>query len=111
MGTSLAAGIGSLPDDVDGVLIMLCDQPLITTSYLASLIDQFLNEKITICSGYNGITGVPAIFPRSLFGDLMSLKGDKGAGSLLKTVNKIILDCPLAANDVDTMKDYRSLIR
>ena len=111
MSSSLAIGIESLSKDIDAVLIMLCDQPLITNQYLKSLLDHFLKHQVTICSGYNGICGVPAIFPKRLFPDLMKISGDRGAGVLLNKTNKIVIDCPLAMKDIDTMEDYHSILK
>ncbi|MDA0195082.1 MAG: nucleotidyltransferase family protein [Bacteroidetes bacterium] len=111
MGSSLAKGIESLSKDSDGVLIMLCDQPLITKQHLKSLVDHFLKHQITICSGYSGVSGVPAIFPKKLFPDLMKISEDKGAGILLTQINKIVIDCPWATKDIDSMEDYQSITK
>ena len=36
-----------------------------------------------VASSYAGVHGIPAVFPRSVFPDLLALRGDKGARSLL----------------------------
>jgi molybdenum cofactor cytidylyltransferase len=36
-----------------------------------------------VASAYAGVHGVPAIFPRSVYADLLALRGDQGARALL----------------------------
>ena len=40
MGASIRAGIGAVPGDVDGVLLCLCDQPLVDAGVLRRLVDR-----------------------------------------------------------------------
>jgi molybdenum cofactor cytidylyltransferase len=68
-----------------GILILGCDQPRLTAAHLRALIEAFMvqNQPAIVASAYAGIHGVPAVFPRSTFADLLALKGDKGARALL----------------------------
>jgi molybdenum cofactor cytidylyltransferase len=68
-----------------GILILGCDQPRLTAAHLRALIEAFTarNQLAIVASAYAGIHGVPAVFPRSVFADLLALKGDKGARALL----------------------------
>jgi molybdenum cofactor cytidylyltransferase len=52
-------------------------------------------------------TGVPAIFPRSVFSDLASLRGDVGARVLLQRNPDRVVRVPMAsaAIDIDTPED------
>lgn len=92
----------------DGVLILLADQPAIEGNYFKSIIKIF-NENPTkiIASNYDGIFGVPAIFPKKLFPDLLLIKGDKGAKEFIKLKTNEVLTSKITANfiDLDTKED------
>ena len=91
---------------------MVCDQPHITAVLLNKLlaVQKETGKPIVACS-YSGVTGTPALFHKSLFPALLSLKGDKGAGKLLQqqTVSVATVPFPEGAIDIDTMEDYKKL--
>jgi molybdenum cofactor cytidylyltransferase len=113
---SIHAGINALDataPNVDGALILTCDQPRLTTAHLRTLIDTFcVQQKPTIvASAYAAVLGIPAAFPRMAFANLLALKGDKGARSLLADP-----PCPLIAVaftggevDIDQPEDLAQL--
>ena len=71
MGTTLSAGMNYFLQkeiDVEAVIVMVCDQPYLTTEKLESLIDAFQNSSANIiATTYNDILGVPALFSKNLF--------------------------------------------
>jgi len=117
MGTSLSTGLQELlrtSPDVHGVLIMLCDQPLVTESALRALCDAYRagGNRIT-ASGYAGAVGVPAIFARSLFPELLALEGGMGARTIIQRHRDSVRVVPIpeAALDVDTAEDLAELTK
>lgn len=88
MGTSISRGISeslNLYNDLDHILMLLSDQPFITSEKIQDLIRVQNSTKMSaVFSEYAGNIGVPAIFSRTLFSDLKGLKGDLGAKKLLK---------------------------
>ena len=56
-------------------------------------------------------TGAPAIFPRWTFGDLLELRGDRGAQMLLRRYSDRVVRVPMprAAIDIDTPEDLLEL--
>ena len=113
LSTSIIAGINHLKDkNFDSVLIMLADQPNVNTNYLNKLITASEEDKnVIIASCYPNKVGVPAIFPKQYFNQLLQLKGDKGAKYLLNNQHSKIIK--LNANnllDIDTIQDYQKLI-
>lgn len=111
---SLKMGLKRLPEQCRGVLVMLCDQPLIQEHHLEQLIDTWLQNPEGIVAGrYEETCGVPAIFPRRLFDELLALNGDAGARSLLAERHAEVTAIPLeeAAMDIDTQADYETLLR
>ncbi len=86
-----------------GVLLMTCDQPRTTVEHLCMMIEKFDGESnpLLIASTYAGIRGTPAIFPRTMFADLMGLRGDKGARGLLAKTSLPVMEIPLEGGEVD----------
>ncbi len=112
MSASLRTGIQQLcGTKISGVLVMLCDQPLLNVDDLTHLVTvwQTLPEE-PAASTYKGVTRVPAIFPEHCLPALMTLQGDTGARSLLDaypTVSSV--EIPSAAFDIDTVEDLARL--
>ncbi|MCV6588568.1 MAG: nucleotidyltransferase family protein [Marinobacterium sp.] len=106
MGRSIAFGVTQLAEHYDGVLVLLSDQPALTSAHITQLLHQFDSETI-ICSYYQHRRGAPALFPARYFPALMQLQGDKGAQSLLKASESAVIACPIpeAAFDIDRPAD------
>lgn len=84
-----------------GLLLAVCDQPLLTTEHVDALLTAFRAERRPVGSAYAGIVGVPAVFGRASFAELLRLRGDRGAGALLRDGAGAIT-WPAGAEDVDT---------
>ncbi|WP_435255572.1 nucleotidyltransferase family protein [Tenacibaculum sp. A30] len=115
LSTSIVKGIKFLLNyNFDSVLIMLADQPHVTSEYLNSLIEASKNNPSKlIASNYQGSVGVPAIFPKNYFNDLLDLKGDKGAKNFLLQQNNNVIKVNSTQNllDIDTPEDYQYLLK
>jgi molybdenum cofactor cytidylyltransferase len=117
MGASISCGIQHIvseKEEIDGLLIMLCDQPLIHASYLNMLIDAFASSgKKIVATKYARHMGVPVIFDVSYFPLLSTLEADTGARSLMEK-NKLDclgFDAPGNNPDIDTEADYHKLLK
>ena len=86
-----------------GVLLMTCDQPRVTAEHLRKMIEEFDTRKkvVMIASLYAGTRGIPAIFPRAMFANLLGLQGDKGARGLLAKASLPVVQIPLEGGEVD----------
>lgn len=94
------------------VLFMVCDQPYINTVLLNKLITlQRQTGHSIVASKYAKTAGIPAIFSRDLFPELLQLTGDKGARKLIEQQKEAVATVafPLGTIDIDTMADYESL--
>ena len=114
MSSSIKAGLAKLlklDPEIDGVLITLMDQPLVTAEHLAGFIERFRADRPNVIAAeYGGITGVPALFSRRLFDELLKLEGDQGARSIVRKrmdLSKVRLE--KAAADLDTLEELRNL--
>lgn len=112
IGTSIGVAARALEENADGVLILLADQWAVTPADLGALVQRWDKEPHRIvASGYQDCHGVPAVFPRSLFGELALLDGDTGARKLLRKYAQGVRVVALehAAKDLDTPQDLIEL--
>ena len=103
------------PDkNITDTIFMLCDQPFVNRFLIDSLIykRQETGHKITACT-YSNTVGVPALFSRSLFPQLLSLKGQDGAKRIITDYTDDIATVPFEKGrfDIDTIADYEELLR
>lgn len=108
MGSSIRAGMAALPGAAEAVLILLADQPAVSTEDLRRLVSAWRRQPSLIVAALHGTTtGAPAIFPRWCFAELSSLRGDLGARTLLRRyVDRVVrVPMPSAAIDIDTPED------
>lgn len=116
MGTSIAAAakfIKEQPEHFDGMLIMLADQPLVSSEHLDKMIKGFSSRKNAIVTtAYDKTAGVPTLFHRDYFDLLMDLDGDVGAKDIIDKNKKEVLHIPSEVGffDIDTLDDYRKLL-
>ena len=100
-------------NSLDGILIILGDQPLMSKKYLENMIHTFFNKKPDIVSSkYKKSFGVPAIFGNSIFQSLTNLNQDFGAKKLMEIHLKsmtILKPDQEILYDIDTEKDYRDI--
>lgn len=89
------------------LLLMVCDQPRLTTEHLTALLAEHARTGAVVGSGYRGTVGVPAVFPASSFGALEQLTGDRGARALLAGAAAIAWED--GAIDVDSEADVTAL--
>jgi len=100
--------------NIKKVLFILGDQPEISVNYLESLIQlSTKNPDKIVATKYKNNFGVPAVFPKFFFNELLKIEGDKGAKELLIKLNEFIILPNLAANfmDLDTLDDYELYLK
>jgi molybdenum cofactor cytidylyltransferase len=114
MASSLRAGVEAATRDASAVLLLVCDQPFVTTG----LIDKYIHLHRTdpntlIAAAYSGTIGVPALFPKRWMAELLQLHGDRGAKTILETYRNELATIPFedGAIDIDTVDDLKKLIR
>jgi molybdenum cofactor cytidylyltransferase len=107
IGSSIRAGILQLQKTepaASAVLLMLSDQPFVGESQLSRLVHARQKTRNPIvCSQYSETVGVPAIFGREFFDELMQL-GKAGAKELLLAHSNQCAHVlmPEAERDIDT---------
>jgi CTP:molybdopterin cytidylyltransferase MocA len=114
--SSIHAGLreaGVVAPEASGVLLMGCDQPRLTADHLRLQIETFgeQNEAAIVASTYAGVSGIPAVFPRQTFPDLLALRGDKGARALIAraTCPVVMIQFDGGEVDIDSPEDLAKL--
>ena len=115
MSSSIWVGLEALlavNQDLEAVAIALCDQPFVSSQTLDRIVEayRFTGNPI-IASEYAGTLGVPVLFSRSLFSELMALKSNEGAKKLIKKHIHEVFSVPFPEGsiDIDTPNDYEQL--
>lgn len=112
MGASICAGVNALPTNTQAVMIVLADMPDLGTQDMSMTIQSWKKNPDQIHRGTTqaGIFGHPVVFPARCFDALGRLKGDSGAGAVLKNerVIPVILPDEHATTDLDTPEDWKN---
>ena len=108
LAASLAAGLEAL-GDVDAAAILLGDQPLVTAEVLAMVIEAASGPWPAARATFAGAPGHPVVLRRPLFGHVRGLRGDRGAGQLLSTVEVTSVEVAHLCRDLDV--DSRADLR
>ena len=117
MASSIRCGMEELvkiAPSIAGVIIMVCDQPYVTAKLLTDLVEKHEDSsKPIIASRYNNNIGTPALFDKTIFALLLSLKGDSGAKKIMKSNPDWVetVNFPFGEIDIDTSLDYELLMK
>lgn len=106
--SSIRMAVHSAPPASAALLLMLADQVAITVDDLVRLHASWRRHPVLIAAAlYDGAPGLPAIFPRWAFTDLLSLRGDSGARLVLRRNIDRVVRVPMsnARIDLDTSED------
>lgn len=112
MGSSLKAGLAYLTSksNPDAIMAMVCDQPFVTTAHLDRLLEAFERSgKQAVASGYGATSGVPAIFGKHLYEEILRMPDDEGAKKIIarrQENERITIELVQGETDLDTYDDY-----
>lgn len=114
--SSIKAGVTHVLDhykNIENIILMVCDQPYVEGNLLKHLVEtkHTANKPIAACS-YMDTIGVPALFDKRYFPELLSLQGEEGGKKILFKHKDSIASIPFPAGDIDidTPADYEALI-
>jgi molybdenum cofactor cytidylyltransferase len=115
MASSLRAGIAALDASSQAALIVLADQPCLRPATLNRLMEHHRNARSQIViPTYRGFRGNPVLLDRSVFPEVMNIRGDIGCraifGSHAENISKLDVDDPGILLDVDTSSDLKGFV-
>lgn len=117
MGSSIKKGLSHLMSgdpSLEAVVVLVCDQPLLTAENIIRLIMEYRqSKKPIIASRYSQTPGVPVLFDRIYFPQLMALPNDQGAKQIMLQHRDDVseVDFPGGEIDLDTPEDYDAFQR
>jgi molybdenum cofactor cytidylyltransferase len=116
MASSLQVGLKAMRKEVEGVMVLLGDQPLVGSRTVATLLRAWRREgsrpAVAVSQGDDG-WAPPVILARELWGDLLALRGDAGARQVLHGRPELLdlVPAPGRSDDIDTPEDYAKIVQ
>jgi molybdenum cofactor cytidylyltransferase len=107
----LRAALGIRPH-LGNAMILVCDQPGLDSFTLQNLLATHqLRQPAVTASRYRDTLGVPAVFSKNLFPELLDLTGDQGARRILQQHRNqtASIEFPAGEFDLDTPEDLARL--
>jgi molybdenum cofactor cytidylyltransferase len=109
MGNSLKSGLSYLLQQLpraEAVITMVCDQPLINSDHLIKLVSEYKSsESVIVASFYQGVAGVPVLFDRTLFSELLSMPDEAGAKKIIQQHPHLVKTVPFPGGEIDIDTD------
>ena len=120
--TSMIAGIEAAKEDTEAYLFVLGDQPLLTpgiVNEVISLYERSRPEALVVAPAFEGRRGNPTLFSADLKDELLRTSGDAGGRGIIRRLENespgAIVFHHLPNDDIfldiDTEKDYESMLR
>lgn len=114
MSVSIACGAGHLPGGIGAALIALTDQPAVPPGVIATLIEHWRTSGTRLLiPEFQGRGGHPVLVDLGYRSELLNLDPESGLRGLFDAhrdqVERIPVNSPYIARDMDTWDDYRSL--
>ena len=106
--SSIRVAVNSAPPGSGALLLMLADQVSVTADDLRRLCAVWRRHPVLVAAAlYGGAPGLPAIFPRWAFSDLLELRGDCDASRILRrNADRLVrVPMPNAGVPLDTPED------
>jgi molybdenum cofactor cytidylyltransferase len=116
MGSSLKTGLRyllALSTGIDAVIALVCDQPAVTSVYLSDIIQRYrTSNKTIVASFYSDAPGVPALFDKTIFAELLAMDDAHGAKKIIQKHMALteLVQFPEGSIDLDTPEDYQNFI-
>ncbi|WP_263602839.1 NTP transferase domain-containing protein [Chryseobacterium sp. PET-29] len=115
MASSIQSGMKALSvlfPEMEGCFISVCDQPHLTDDLFSKMLQlKETSEKEIVVAKYADTLGVPALFSKKYFKQLMELTGEQGAKKIIQqNMNDVeSFEFEKGAVDIDTPSDYNHL--
>jgi molybdenum cofactor cytidylyltransferase len=112
LSSSLRAGLGAVPAESDGAIVLLGDMPRVQLSVVEALLLAFAaHGRDAICVPVRGgRRGNPVVWGRGYFPEMMALSGDRGAKTLIDSHPDSVIEVEVGTDtifeDFDVLSDF-----
>lgn len=109
--SSVRCGIASLPEDIDGAIVLLGDMPFVTKTQINELVAEFdpALERDIVMPIKDGRRGNPVLWSKHYFSAMQQLSGDVGAKTIIKENAANVWEVPISDEaifaDIDTAEE------
>ncbi|MDH5380225.1 MAG: nucleotidyltransferase family protein [Cyclobacteriaceae bacterium] len=117
MASSIQKGVRILENESDSILMCTVDQPEISLEHLLRMRKIFTDSKSgqmgIVASSYLDTLGIPVLFDKRFFKELLKLQGDVGAKAIFQKNKESVTAIPFPKGevDLDTEEEYRLWIK
>ncbi len=117
MSSSIRCGMNAILSSnsiPQAVIVMLCDQPFVTSLLIDELIETYQSKDALIVNcKYESSFGPPILFDHKLFSEMAKLEGADGAKPLVRKYFDRVkhVDFPDGEKDIDTEMDRLEYLR
>jgi molybdenum cofactor cytidylyltransferase len=111
MGYTIRVGlekVETVNNNIQAVVLLVCDQLFLTSKIIDRLIESYLSfKKPIIASEYDGTLGVPVLFNKKFFPELLKIDGIFGAKIVVENHPRQVWSVPFPKGgfDIDTPND------
>lgn len=114
--SSVICGFSSLPYGFDAAMIFLGDQPMVETSVINHIIDEYHNSgKGILIPVYEKKRGHPLMIDKKYLAEIVNLNQDEGLRSLAQKFHKDVLEIEVNTlsilKDIDTFEEYTNELK
>ena len=113
MSASIAAGVRELPESVKATLIAPVDYPAVPAKVVSALLESWKTGSRLVIPTWLGRGGHPVLVDLSFKAELLNLPASGGLRTLFEAypdeVNRVPVESPFIARDMDTWDDYSAL--
>jgi molybdenum cofactor cytidylyltransferase len=112
IGTSIRTGVQHLIDNapnIETIVLLVCDQPFVDSSVIKKLIAlRETTNKAIVASSYAETLGVPTLFGRSCFAELLALDDETGAKPIIFANLERVAEFAFLEGrvDIDSAEDF-----
>ncbi|HYF70975.1 MAG TPA: nucleotidyltransferase family protein [Ohtaekwangia sp.] len=115
IGSSIKKGLThalTMEPNTDGVLFLVCDQPYLTGELVNAFI-KYNGSKSIFSAYYDGSPGVPALFTKKHFNEILALEDHLGAKKIIQNHldETDFIDFSRGMIDLDTPEDYQNYLK
>jgi CTP:molybdopterin cytidylyltransferase MocA len=113
--SSIKSGLLSVPAEITAAMFLLGDMPLITSREINRVLQDYMkhpDSPLIVQASYQNQNGHPVLFDRLLFSELSHVSGDEGGKSIINKYKVYYSDMGTNITaDIDTQRDYQTLLR